>query len=124
MSRPCVVLLVLFVPLTYASPFVLSEAHTGNRRVLARTLHTMMDLQVKSIFGLQNIPWICKTTVYGFESRILGPKKVLKAASSPVEKTAFVTDLVERLFDIPTLPLPNFMCLTLTPSNQIIHPAR
>jgi len=80
--------------------------------------------QVKAIFGLQNIPWICKTTVYGSEARILGPKEALKAASSPVEHTAFVCGIVEQMFDITTGPLPNFLCLTLTPSNQIIHPAR
>jgi opine dehydrogenase len=31
---------------------------------------------------------------------------------------------MELLFGIPTVPLPNFLCLTLTPSNQIIHPGR
>jgi len=29
---------------------------------------------VKALFGLQNIPWICKMTTYGSEARILGPK--------------------------------------------------
>jgi len=48
----------------------------------------------------------------------------LRAVSSPVTATSDVTALLTSMFDIPTLALPNFLCLTLTPSNQIIHPAR
>ena len=79
---------------------------------------------VAAIFGLQNIPWICKTTVYGSEARILGPKDSLRGACSPPHLTPHVVGIIEDLFDIPTVGLPNFLCLTLTPSTQIIHPAR
>jgi len=80
--------------------------------------------KVKAIFGLQNIPWICKTTHYGSESRLLGPKKSLDVVSYPVEAVDDVASTVESLFDIPTSTIPNFLSVTLTPSNQIIHPAR
>jgi hypothetical protein len=80
--------------------------------------------KAKAIFGLQNIPWICKLTTYGKEARILGPKERLKAVSSPVEHTSEILAIIEQMYDIPTVALPNFLCLTLTPSNQIIHPAR
>ncbi|CEL95619.1 unnamed protein product [Vitrella brassicaformis CCMP3155] len=80
--------------------------------------------RVEALFGLQNIPWICKKTVYGREARILGPKKNLWVASCPVEKSRTVACLMSLLFDIPTGTVPNFLTLTLTPSNQIIHPAR
>lgn len=42
----------------------------------------------------------------------------------PISKGKEIADLCTKLFDIPTKVLPNFMCITLTPSNQIIHPAR
>ncbi|CAM9320232.1 unnamed protein product, partial [Chrysoparadoxa australica] len=80
--------------------------------------------KVKVLFGLLNIPWICKTTKYGHSSRIIGPKKQLYAATYPVELVHQVADKITALFDIECLTLPNFLNLTLTPSNQIIHPAR
>ena len=55
---------------------------------------------------------------------IIGPKKGLYAAAAPVENTGVACEVCSELFDIPTHPLPNFLSLTLTPSNQIIHPAR
>eukprot|EP01027_Heterolobosea_sp_BB2_P020411 GEZU01029125.1.p1 GENE.GEZU01029125.1~~GEZU01029125.1.p1 ORF type:complete len:416 (-),score=164.39 GEZU01029125.1:1542-2789(-) len=76
------------------------------------------------IFGLQNIPWICKATVYGKEAKMIGPKKFLLTASYPIERSTEVAEMLGKLFDIPCRTLPNFMCLTLTPSNQIIHPGR
>lgn len=45
-------------------------------------------------------------------------------AATPVERTAEVAATMGALFDIPCKTIPNFLCLTLTPSNQIIHPAR
>jgi hypothetical protein len=35
-----------------------------------------------------------------------------------------VIRILEELYDIPTQGVPNFLSLTLTPSNQIIHPGR
>lgn len=77
-----------------------------------------------TLFGLLNIPWICKKIEYGKSARMIGPKKQLYVASSPVEKAPEVAALMEKFFDIKTGTIANFMSLTLTPSNQIIHPAR
>lgn len=76
------------------------------------------------IFGLQNIPWICKATEYGKTVQLIGPKKHLVLASYPVHKANDFARLAALLFDIPCITVPNFLCLTLSPSNQIIHPAR
>ncbi|TFJ86461.1 hypothetical protein NSK_002118 [Nannochloropsis salina CCMP1776] len=76
------------------------------------------------MFGLQNIPWICKAVKYGHSARILGPKKGLWVATYPVEARDATARDLESMFDIPCHTLPNFLNLTLTPSNQIIHPAR
>lgn len=80
--------------------------------------------QVAVVFGMQNIPWICKMTTYGSEARILGPKQHLYVATYPTNAFNAVGDMLLRLFDIPCKPIPNFLTLTLSPSNQIIHPAR
>eukprot|EP01017_Pseudomicrothorax_dubius_P027425 TRINITY_DN315_c0_g1_i4.p1 TRINITY_DN315_c0_g1~~TRINITY_DN315_c0_g1_i4.p1 ORF type:complete len:415 (+),score=83.93 TRINITY_DN315_c0_g1_i4:39-1283(+) len=77
-----------------------------------------------TIFGLQNIPSICKIRTYGEAVNVIGPKDALYAAAAPVDRIGEVCKLMETLFGIPTVPLPNFLSITLTPSNQIIHPGR
>lgn len=77
-----------------------------------------------TVFALQHIPWICTTLQYGKECKMIGPKKFLQVATIPKSQGVAVSQLCEKLFDIPTKILPNFLCLTLVPSNQIIHPAR
>eukprot|EP01080_Neovahlkampfia_damariscottae_P003329 gene3329-5768_t len=76
------------------------------------------------VFALQHIPWICTKIVYGQEVRMIGPKKKLSVSCIPISKGEEVAKLCTDLFDINTVTIPNFLCLTLTPSNQIIHPAR
>jgi len=70
-----------------------------------------------TIFGLLNIPWICKIVTYGEAVRIIGPKKALYCASYPHEEANKISLLLENMFDIPTFTVPNFLTLTLTPSN-------
>jgi hypothetical protein len=80
------------------------------------------------VWGLQNIPWICnlfdKKKNYGKRVTIIGPKQSLWVAAFPVERAHDAAAVAQRLFDIPAFTLPNFLTLTLSPSNQIIHPAR
>jgi len=54
---------------------------------------------------------------YGKSIRIIGPKKILYAVASPIERKEEICNLMEILFTIPTVPLPNFLSITLTPSN-------
>ncbi|KRX04703.1 6-phosphogluconate dehydrogenase, C-terminal-like [Pseudocohnilembus persalinus] len=79
-----------------------------------------------TVFGLLNIPWLCKIKEYGNEVRIIGPKTGLYTALTPQgkENKEELTSLLERMFEIPVIIVPNFLSLTLTPSNQIIHPGR
>lgn len=90
------------------------------KKSLGHKLDTCLDL----LFGLQNIPWICKATTYGHAAKIIGPKQKLYVACYPVDKKTQAIHLIETLFDIPTEAVANFLNLTLTPSNQIIHPGR
>lgn len=77
-----------------------------------------------TIFGLQFVPFLCKTTNYGKEVEIYGPKSYLCCAAYPSNRTDKVSNMISLLYATPTVPIPNFLCLTLTPSNQIIHPGR
>eukprot|EP01015_Nassula_variabilis_P023881 TRINITY_DN4507_c0_g1_i6.p1 TRINITY_DN4507_c0_g1~~TRINITY_DN4507_c0_g1_i6.p1 ORF type:complete len:210 (+),score=36.52 TRINITY_DN4507_c0_g1_i6:108-737(+) len=48
----------------------------------------------------------------------------LYSVSTPIHQQEVIRKTAESLFGIITLPIPNFLCLTLYPSNQIIHPGR
>lgn len=80
--------------------------------------------QLSGIFGLQHVPWLARWDEYGKAVEIVGPKEFLCAAVSPPCARSMVQSLLQLLFDQRCKLLPNFLCLTLTPSNQIIHPAR
>ena len=94
------------------------------------------DLIAKNVFGedikkknitiwsLFNIP---STTVLKEEGKscvILGPKKYLAVCSYPSSKKSEAKQLVERLWGTPTIIIPNFLNIMLTPGNQIIHSGR
>lgn len=49
---------------------------------------------------------------------------MLYAAISPVDRKDEVISMLENMYDLPVISVSNFVTLTLTPSNQIIHPAR
>ena len=77
-----------------------------------------------TVFGLKHVPYLCKATKYGHEAKIIGVKTFLYAACFPLEKASEVSEVCQHLWSIPTKISPNFLTLTLTPSNQIIHPGR
>ena len=77
-----------------------------------------------TIFALQNVPFICKIIEYGKSINIIGPKDHLYCASYPPERVDEIANIISLLYYIPTVTIPNFLCITLTPSNQIIHPGR
>ncbi|KAL8450774.1 hypothetical protein Emag_003062 [Eimeria magna] len=80
--------------------------------------------QLSAVFGLQHVPWLARWEDPGKAIEIIGPKRFLCAAVSPPCAKTMVQLLLQLCFDQPCKLLPNFLCLTLTPSNQIIHPAR
>ena len=84
------------------------------------------DIQAKNLtlFSLQYVPFICKAKTYGSEVWFIGPKKHLYACAYPIEKTDRVANTLSLMYYIPCKPIPNFLNLTLCPSNQIIHPGR
>ena len=55
---------------------------------------------------------------------IIGPKKHLYVTSFPLENVHYACNAMALSYHIPAIPLPGFLNLTLTPSNQIIHPGR
>ena len=84
------------------------------------------DIQTKdfTIFSLQYVPFICKAVNYGKDVNIIGPKRTLYATAFPADSVHYVSNVLSQIYFMPCLPVPNFMNLTLCPSNQIIHPGR
>lgn len=76
------------------------------------------------IFGLQRVPAVARLVEYGKTVCSTGYRGQLHAAALPKSETAACCDLLESIFDIPCVPLPDYLNLTLTPSNPILHTTR
>jgi len=70
------------------------------------------------------VPFLCKAVEYGKKAKIIGPKKNLYIATFPLNKGHEACYLMSLFYTIPSIIVPNFLSLTLCPSNQIIHPGR
>ena len=77
-----------------------------------------------SLFGLQRVPGVARLEEYGKRVRVEGLRERLFVASIPGSKAAEFACFVESLFDIPCEALPNYLSVTLTPSNPILHTTR
>lgn len=76
------------------------------------------------LFGFQRVHGIARIKEYGKSVYDLGKKKELYIATIPVEKGEEVCRVMEDLFNIKCIALPNYLNVTLTPSNQILHTTR
>jgi hypothetical protein len=80
-------------------------------------------------FAIGNIPWICRAAEYGRKGINYGPKLINTVAVTPRDKfddlnRILLEDLSNRPFGRGHFELAEFMDLTLSCDNQIIHPAR
>lgn len=76
------------------------------------------------LFGLQRVHSIARLKERGSSVYMLGRKKELKLGAIPASESIAIAESVEQLFDIPCIPLANYLSVTLTPSNPILHTAR
>lgn len=76
------------------------------------------------LFGFQRVHGIARIKEYGKSVYDLGKKKELHIASIPNENTEQVCNVMENLFKVKCHPLSNFLNVTLTPSNPILHTTR
>lgn len=78
------------------------------------------------LWGFQRVPFIGKIKEYGKEGNILAYKPAFQIAvenCNPAEKEEF-RGWVERAFGSPTQLLMNYLAVTLSNSNPILHPSR
>lgn len=77
-----------------------------------------------TLFGFQRTHSIARLKDYGKSVFELGRKKELYIAAVRRENTEEVCQCTERFLGIPCRRLPNYLCVTLTPSNAILHTSR
>ena len=76
------------------------------------------------IWGLQRVHDIARLKEKGRSVYSLGRKSSLKVAAIPAQASQQAAKTLEDLLEIPCQALPNYWCVTLNPSNPILHPSR
>ena len=84
------------------------------------------DLLAKGciLFGFQRVHGIARIKEYGKSVYDLGKKKKLFIAAIPSHKTEDICAVLGDLLKIECRVLPNYLNVTLTPSNPILHTTR
>ena len=76
------------------------------------------------LFGLQRVPSVARLVEYGKKVCAEGYRGQLYVASLPGKYVEECCKIIRHIFDIPCDALPNYLNLTLTPSNPILHTVR
>lgn len=76
------------------------------------------------LFGVQRVHSIARLRERGHSVAMLGRKAELQLAAIPGTQAHELARMMENLFDMPCRVLPNYLSVTLTPSNPLLHTAR
>ena len=76
------------------------------------------------VFGLQRVPSVARLVEYGKKVHTAGYRDYLYIASIPHHEVNKGVDLIKSLFGKQVFPLDNYLCVTMTPSNPILHTTR
>lgn len=77
-----------------------------------------------SFFGLQRVPGVARLVEYGKSVRVSGMRDVLHLAAMPHSAAKEIAQLIQNVFERKCEILPNYLSVTLTPSNPILHTTR
>lgn len=75
-------------------------------------------------FGIERVPAIARLIRKGQTVKSTGYRDELHVSALPIVNASKCAEMISRLFDIPSKVIPNFLNLTMTPSNPILHTAR
>lgn len=76
------------------------------------------------LFGMQRVPSVARLVEYGRKVCASGYRKELFVAALPHRYTGEIRDFIASVFDMDCTAMPNYLNLTLTPSNPILHTTR
>ena len=77
-----------------------------------------------TLAGLQRVPYIARVKEKGKKVKMSGKKSELFLGTIPTLKCKKICSDFENMFSIPCHPLPNYLSVTFTPSNPILHTSR
>ena len=77
-----------------------------------------------TFFGIERVPAIARLIKKGKTVRSTGYRDELHVASLPGKKVDDCCELISSIFDMRTTAIPNYLNLTMTPSNPILHTTR
>lgn len=77
-----------------------------------------------TVFGMQRVPSVARLVEYGKTVCATGYRDELFVASLPIARVDSVKEIISDIFDMKCSALPNYLTLTLTPSNPILHTTR
>lgn len=76
------------------------------------------------VFGMQRVPSVARVVKIEKKVCATGYREKLYVASLPQKYTEECCNIINEIFDMPCDYLPNYLNLTLTPSNPILHTTR
>ena len=76
------------------------------------------------LFGFQRVHSIARIKDYGKSVYMLGRKSEVQIAAIPSAKTNDICIINCELLNMKCVPLPNYLSVTLVPSNPILHTSR
>lgn len=74
--------------------------------------------------GLQRVHSIARVKEYGKSVYMLGRKDSVCVGSIPRDKAKTIAQVLSEMLDMPCFALENYLAVTLTPSNPILHTSR
>ncbi len=77
-----------------------------------------------TFWGIERVPAVARLVKKGETVRSTGYRDELHVSALPIADVQKCCDLVNSVFEIPCKPIPNFLNLTMTPSNPILHTTR
>ena len=75
-------------------------------------------------FGIERVPAIARLTKKGSTVQCIGYRNELHIASIPHKYVEKCSKIINNIFDIKCSLIPNYLNLTMTPSNPILHTTR
>ena len=76
------------------------------------------------LFGIERVPAIARLVQKGKSVRSIGYRNELHVAAIPRSAAEKCAEMIEDVFEIPVKIIPNYLNLTMTPSNPILHTSR
>lgn len=84
----------------------------------------IVDDKGVQLFGLQRVPSVARLTEYGKTVCVAGYRDKLDVAAVPAKGVEDIAELLTDIFEMPCNILDSYLCVTLTPSNPILHTTR